>query len=52
MSGTLKRCPDGEGIETRDVETNEIHFYAGREPDFIGNEVSEKHYDHVGSVKP
>lgn len=39
-------------VGVRDVATGEVHFYAGREPGFLGAEVSEKNYDYVGSVKP
>lgn len=39
-------------VGVRDVETGEIHFYAGKQPGLIGSEVSEKHYDYIGSVTP
>lgn len=39
-------------VGVRDVDSGEVHFYAGRESGLIGSEVSSKHYDYVGSVKP
>lgn len=39
-------------VGVRDVDTGEIHFYASKEPGLIGAEVSDKHYDYIGSVKP
>lgn len=39
-------------VGVRDVHSGEVHFYAGKQPGLIGSEVSEKHFDYVGSVKP
>jgi hypothetical protein len=38
-------------VAVRDVEKNEAHFYAAKEPGMIGAEVNPKDYDYVGSVK-
>jgi hypothetical protein len=38
-------------IGVRDVDKNEVHFYGSKEPGFTGAEVSEKHFDYLGTVK-
>jgi len=38
-------------IGVRDVDKNEVHFYGSKQPGFTGAEVSDKHFDFLGTVK-
>jgi 2'-5' RNA ligase len=38
-------------VGVRDVDKNEVHFYASKKSGLVGAEVSEKHFDYVGVVR-